>query len=65
MFHLLLCANAEFLYDFEDTPETKNDDQRGNFFFDTTEEKIKDERCDDDKSIEDVEPRVEVATTQK
>lgn len=58
---LLLGANAEFFDDFEDSPETHDNDQRGDFFNGTMQDNVGDEACNDDECIETVKPRFEIA----
>lgn len=54
-FRLLLGTNAQFFHDFEDTPESQDDNQRSDFFENATQKDIYDEARYDDSRIEAVE----------
>lgn len=60
LFSPLLGTNTEFLDDLDDSPETHNNDQRGNLLDDTVQDNVGDKTCDDDKRIKAVKPRFEI-----
>lgn len=59
--HLFFGANAELLDDFEEAPETEDDDQRGDFFENAVEEHVNYEAGDDDEGVEGVKVGAEIA----
>jgi len=54
-FRLLLGTHAQLFHDFEDTPETQDNNQRSDLLENATQKDIYDEARDDDSCIEAVE----------
>lgn len=60
VFSPLLGSKTEFFNDLDDSPETQNNDQRGNLLDGTAQDNVGDETCEDDKGVKAVKPRFEI-----
>lgn len=59
--HLLGRTDAQLLDDLDKTPETQDDNQRRHFLENTVRQDVNEKARNDDESVEDVKPRVEVS----